>query len=37
VKPVIATMENILVIRALGRLGEKDRETLGDQLLKLLG
>jgi mRNA interferase MazF len=37
VKPVIATMENILVIRALGWLGEKDRETLGDQLLKLLG
>lgn len=36
-KPVIATIENTLVIRALGRLSDKDRATLAEQLAKFLG
>ncbi|MGK2940880.1 MAG: type II toxin-antitoxin system PemK/MazF family toxin [Immundisolibacter sp.] len=37
VKPVIATIEKLLVIRSLGSLSDKDRETLAKQLVKFLG
>lgn len=37
VKPVIATIEQGLVIRPLGRLSEKDQKTLGEELKRVLG
>lgn len=37
IKPVIATIEKMLVIRSLGRLSDKDRATLAEQLAKFLG
>jgi mRNA interferase MazF len=37
VKPVIATIEQGLVIRQLGKLSEKDRKTLGEELKRVLG
>lgn len=36
VKPVIATVEKALVIKRLGRLGEKDRKTLAESLSLIL-
>jgi mRNA interferase MazF len=36
-KPVIATIENTLVIRSLGRLSDKDRQMLAEQLRTFLG
>lgn len=36
IKPVIATIEKTLVIRRLGRLGEKDRNALAESLGAIL-
>lgn len=37
VKPVIATIEQVLVIKHLGRLSEQDRRVLLEQMRGLLG
>jgi mRNA interferase MazF len=36
VKPVIATIEKTLIIKRLGRLGEKDQKTLAESLKAIL-
>ncbi len=36
VKPVIATIEKTLIIKRLGRLGEKDQKTLAESLKTIL-
>jgi len=36
-KPVIATIEKTLAIRSLGKLSDKDRAMLAEQLAKFLG
>ena len=36
VKPVIATIEKTLIIKRLGRLGERDQKTLAESLKTIL-
>jgi len=36
VKPVIVTVEKVLVIKQLGRLSEKDQRTLAESLKAIL-